>query len=283
MTSHDQSDPLALEHRITTAFAERAQSMPLSVLSIPDPVGRSLRRHMTVAAVAVSSAVAVAAVVGAVAAKSGKHSTGAAVAVSVSPSPSTLLTVPNPGVSQPPAAIVGSNVPLSTANNSDTAFLIRGAQRPSSLEPASPGTVPFAIQASGRGAIVVHQAVVRNGSTKCVDIASAPIPAVGYQGRCAVPGQAATALVVIRDSGPVSTPQTNWYVIWTEVPQGAAYVTYRYGSDQEWETPVNGAAYFTFTGLALLPGVALPVERAYDSAGNLLGEAQVGATSQPFG
>jgi len=37
--------------------------------------------------------------------------------------------------------------------------------------------------------------------------------------------------------------------------------------------PVNGVAYFTFTGPKRLPSIALPIERAYDSAGKVLGEA----------
>jgi len=226
MTNYYPSDPRALEHRITTAFAERAQSMPLSLPSAV-LVDRSPRRHVTVAAVAVSSAVVAAAVIGAAAVAGGKHGTGAATRVNVSSPPtSTLPAAPNLGVSQLPPAIIGSNVPLSTADNSGTEFLIKIAQRPSPFGSVVPGTTPFAVQASGRAAVVVHQVRLPNGpTTKCMSIASAPIRAAGYEGGCAIPGQAATALLVTPDSGPVLSPQTNWYIVWTQVPQAAAYVT----------------------------------------------------------
>ena len=59
-------------------------------------------------------------------------------------------------------------------------------------------------------------------------------------------------------------------------------MTYSYGTDQEWEVPVNGVAYFTFTGPKRLPSIALPIERAYDSAGKVLGEAHAEAHSMQY-
>lgn len=256
----------SLERRITDALAERACSLPSAgtVAWVPtyEPLGPRFGNRWRVGAVALGLAVglSVFAVAIGTGGSSGKGSIHAAAH----------------GRQAQPSA--GSVTSLSAVNNADTQTVVKTATSQAALVA---GTAPVAVQTAGADPVVVSHQFTPTGQTSraadtsgCVTVVAATPTAAGYQGICTAPGQAESELAVTNDTGSVSG-DSKWYFVWTEVPQGTAYVAFGTSTTGAKQVPLNGISYFTETGTPSTLAADPPVARAYDQSGRQLGEAHV--------
>jgi hypothetical protein len=96
------------------------------------------------------------------------------------------------------------------------------------------------------------------------------------QGTCATSPTGASQFLV------ATADEQTWYFIWTDVPEGVDHVVFTYGPRVAREKPLHGVAYFPVVGtapdLAHLTQSSPPVARAYDSSGDVVGEATLSAS-----
>ena len=57
----------------------------------------------------------------------------------------------------------------------------------------------------------------------------------GYQGACS-PAPATTLIATNAEAAGPDT-EANWYLVWTQVPEGTVYVVYSYRSQLSWQRP----------------------------------------------
>jgi hypothetical protein len=250
-------DKTPLEDMVKNAFADRANALPPLLPSVLPLDQHRVTKHRR-------NRFAVLAGVGAAC----LFIAAAVVAVTVDrhkPAPTRIVTNevptthPASTVAAVPVGATGVNVPLVPADNADTRFLLHVATTQFG-EPRG-----FAVQIPRRAAIVVSKRT-QAGTEVCATVARPGDG--GYQGGCVDLDEAASRLALVNDGG-------TWYIAWTRVPKGAVYVTFEYGPHKEWQRPLNGACYFTYTGAGPIPGVPLPELHAYDNAGTELGTARI--------
>jgi hypothetical protein len=154
---------------------------------------------------------------------------------------------------------VGPEVPLSRTHNTDTDFLQRYA-----AYGGRPMTDPVIVQTPGRTPVIVD-----NPGAMTIAFAG---PA-GYQGSSNA--NPATSLTVTNAEGADPDADATWYVVWTQVPEGTAYVVFSYRAQLSWQRPIGGVSVFTTVGKGNVPAGDRPFARAYDENGVQIGEAHI--------
>lgn len=264
-----------LEQLIASALEQRAEQLP-SPTALPAIVTRTGPRRWTKPLVASGvAALTTAVVVGAfVVARSG--GTPARKDAARGPrAPATSSTE----VAPPPPGVAGTRVPLTRADDDeDVQFILH-----TSMKLAAGGSYtiasdppPRAVQPAGSAAVAVARVTRTDGvASDCTMIADAPAPGRGYQGSCIGTAEASSRIIAANDGAVDAAGQYHWYLVWAEVPKSAAAVTFEYQGVREWQVPLAGTACFSVTAPYPAPGTALPVMRAVDASGSVVGEAQV--------
>jgi hypothetical protein len=261
-------DSTALEDDLVVAFNELADTLPQRSLPLaalhPRPRRASRRRARVLVAAAVGiTAVAVAAF--GVTRLLDVDDAGRTHRPSVA---AQQPTEPSPSTRSAPSGASGAEVPLQPASTTDSDNLTRAILR------RDPNANPIVVQIPDRAPVTVYS----DGSQRCMTIAAAPIPAAGDQGSCVSVDQASQRIIGAIDTGPVETPTSVTYGVWTNVPEGTDYVTFTYGDQTAWQRPVAGISYFTVPGSRPSLGSEPVVLRAFDATGRQLGQA----TATPY-
>src|SRR5207302_3818918 len=143
-----------------------------------------------------------------------------------------------------------------------------------------PGTPVIAVETPGRPVItVVTKVNSADVQARCAffdpsDEQPPQSPWAGLRGSCFPMTHIAETLLMVEENLPSSPIVSYGNYVWTEVPHGAAYVTFEAGATRAWQRPLDGVVDFPLAGDGRSEHLSLPVVvRAFDENGQQLAEA----------